>query len=417
MTTLREPRRRPRLIEVESRSVHTGDPGALTYHLIGGAALLLLLIGVTMVLSASSVTSLRDNGSPYHDFLSQAQFVLIGLPLAILATRLPVRWYRKVAWWALAGGAAMQLLIFTPLGRGAGGNNNWILIPGLGQTIQPSEFLKLGLALALGAFLSENIHRVHERPAVVKAAGISLAGVALVMAGKDMGTAMVVIMLCAGALWMAGVPGKWFAIGGLAGVVALTGMVVATSSRITRISHYLGIGEGDPLGTGFQSQHGLWGLGTGGITGVGLGASREKWSYLPAAHNDFIFAILGEELGLAGTLLVLLLFGVLAVGLFRLIRRHPDPFVKITTAGIACWIIGQALVNVGVVIGLLPVIGVPLPLVSAGGSAMISSLIALGIILAFARDEPGAARTPAVSAAAVRRSRAVVGGSLRGSRG
>ncbi len=125
----------------------------------------------------------------------------------------------------------------------------------------------------------------------------------------------------------------------------------------------------DTLGECYQSMHGLYALGTGGLTGVGLGASREKWSYLPEAHNDFIFAVIGEELGLLGTLLVLGLFVIVGVATSRIVRRHPDPFVKITTAGIACWIVGQAFINIGVVIGLLPVIGVPLPLVSAGGSA------------------------------------------------
>lgn len=164
------------------------------------------------------------------------------------------------------------------------------------------------------------------------------------------------------------------------------------------------------MGADFQSQHGTWALGTGGIAGVGLGASREKWSYLPEAHNDFIFAILGEELGLTGTLLVLALFTALAVGMFRVVRRHEDPFAKIATAAIACWILVQALINIGVVIGALPVIGVPLPLVSAGGSAMVSTLVAIGVVLAFARTEPGAGRALHVGHRTLARSLAVVGG-------
>lgn len=418
MTTLQRAGHRPKALTTpEARLANTADPGARSYHLIGGSALLLLLIGVVMVLSASSITSLRLTGNPYADFLSQARYVLIGIPFALLASRIPVPLYRRFAFPALGLGAFLQLLIFTPLGRGEGGNTNWIYIPGLGQTIQPSEFLKLGMALALGAYLSANLNRLHERRAVLPAAAMCLGGLLLVMAGNDMGTAIVLVMLCVGALWVAGVPGWWFAAGGLGGLVAVSALVAAAPSRIVRIMHFLGIGDTDAMSAGFQSRHGLWGLGTGGVSGVGLGASREKWSYLPAAHNDFIFAILGEELGLLGTLMVLLLFGVLAVGLFRLISRHPDPFVKITTAALACWIIGQALMNIGVVIGLLPVIGVPLPLVSAGGSAMISTLIALGVALAFARDEPGAATALSVSSGSVRRSLAVLGGSLRGRRG
>src|SRR5690606_8678948 len=182
-----------------------------------------------------------------------------------------------------------------------------------------------------------------------------------------------------------------------------------------RVLSFLGHGGDDPSGLDFQSMHGLWALGTGGIGRVGPGASREKWSYLPVAHNDFIFAIIGEELGLLGTVLVLVLFGGLAVGIVRSCRRHKDPFVPITTAAIASWILSQALVNIGVVIGRLPVIGVPLPLVSAGGSALISTLVALGVVLAFARTEPGAAKALATRKAVVSRSLAVVGrGSRRG---
>ena len=240
----------------------------------------------------------------------------------------------------------------------------------------------------------------------------SLLCLGLVIAGWDMGTAVVLVFLVAGALWVAGVPLWWFAAGGLTGVAGVAALVVMSPSRVTRIMSFMGATEADPTGVDLQPLHGMWALGTGGLTGVGLGASREKWAWLPQAQNDFIFAIVGEELGLLGTLLVLLLFGVLAYGLLRMVRRHPDPFVKITTAAITCWIIGQALINIGVVIGVLPVIGLPLPLVSAGGSAMISTLIALGIMLSFARSEPGARAALSVSSSSVRRSLAVVGGRL-----
>ncbi len=414
MTTLQEARRRLRLRAPEARVITSTDPGALSYYLIGGATLLLLLIGVVMVLSASTIVSIRNNdGNPYADFLSQGKFVVIGLPLMVVASLLPVRTYKALAWPALAGAVALQFLIFSPLARGRGGNLNWVFIPGLNQTIQPSEFMKLGLALWLGLILARKGELLRQwQHVVVPGLLVSLACIGLVMAGWDMGTAIVLVMLVAGASWVGGLPARWFVAGGVGGVAVVTALVVASESRMTRVMHFLGIGEVDPTGAGYQSRHGLWGLGTGGLTGVGLGASREKWAYLPEAHNDFIFAILGEELGLLGTLLVLVLFGVLAYGLLRMIRRHPDPFVKITTAAVTCWIIGQALVNIGVVIGMLPVIGVPLPLVSAGGSAMISTLIALGMMLAFARTEPGARKGLATSRSSVSRSLAVVGGRL-----
>ena len=415
MTTLQEARRRLQLHAPATRIATTAAPGALSYYLVGGAPLLLLVIGVVMVLSASTITSIRLNdGNPYANFLSQGQFVLIGLPILVLASRLPVAAYRGLAWPAFLGSLILQALVFTPLGVTVGGNRNWIEVPGLGQNLQPSEFMKIGLALWLGLMIGRRGVDLDDWRQVLPVLAGGGAAVGLVMAGNDMGTALVLVMLVAGALFIAGLPVWWFGAGGLVGVVGVVALIVAYPSRVRRIMHFLGMGGDDPTGTGYQSDHGLWGLGTGGIPGVGLGAAREKGAYRPEAHNDFIFAILGEELGLLGTLLVLVLFGVLAFGLLRMMRRHPDPFVTVTTAAVTCWIIGQALVNIGVVIGLLPVMGLPLPLVSAGGSAMISTLLALGIMLAFARSEPGARAALSVSSSAVRRSLAVVGGRLRG---
>jgi cell division protein FtsW len=416
MTTIEEARRRLRIHAPSARVATTGDSGALSYYLIAGAGLLLVVIGVVMVLSASTITSLRTLGNPYANFISQAQFVLLGLPLLVLASRLPVRWFRYLAWPAFVGSIALQSLVFSSYGVVVNGNRNWFEIPVINERVQPSEFMKIGLALWLGMMVSRRGVRLDNWRHVAPILAGAAVCVALVMLGDDMGTALVLVMLVAGALFVAGLPLWWFGAGAFVGVLGVVALIVAYPSRVRRIMHFLGISEEDPTGTGYQSNHGLWGLGTGGVTGVGLGASREKWAYLPEAHNDFIFAILGEELGLLGTLLVLLLFGVLAFGLLRMIRRHPDPFVKVTTAAVACWVIGQSLVNIGVVIGILPVMGLPLPLVSAGGSAMIATLLALGIMLAFARSEPGARAALSVSTSAVRRSLAVVGGRLTGGR-
>ncbi|WP_330998313.1 putative lipid II flippase FtsW [Georgenia wutianyii] len=389
-------------------------PAVLSYYLVGGAVLLLLAIGVVMVLSASSITSIRETGSPWGHFLNQATFALIGLPLMVVASRIPVAWYRKLAWPALGVGLLLQALIFTPLARGAKGNTNWILIPGTGQTVQPSEFLKLALAVWLGLVLARKAHLLHRwQHVLVPGLVVAAVAIGLVLVGRDLGTALVVAAVVAGAMFVAGVPMRWFGIAAVAGAAVVSFLVIASPNRIQRVMAVFG-GDCDESGACYQTLHGLYGLGTGGISGVGLGASREKWAYLPEAHNDFIFAIIGEELGLLGTLLVLGLFTVLALGLLRIVRRHPDPFVKITTGAIAAWILGQALINIGVVIGLLPVIGVPLPLVSAGGSALIATLLAMGVVLAFARDEPGAAAGLRARRGAVRRSLAVVGGRGRG---
>jgi cell division protein FtsW len=211
-----------------------------------------------------------------------------------------------------------------------------------------------------------------------------------------------------GALFVAGVPLRFFALAGAAGAAVAAWLVTSSSNRMTRIDSWLSGTCEDYWGACWQSRHGEWALASGGWWGVGLGASREKWAWLPEAHNDFIYAIIGEELGLPGTVLVVLLLAALGVAFARVVRRHDDVFVKIATAGVMSWVLFQAMINIGVVLGLLPVIGVPLPLVSSGGSALVSTLVGIGMVLSFARSEPGAREALAARAGAVRRSLAVV---------
>lgn len=379
-----------------------------SYYVLIGASALLLVIGLVMVLSSSSVESLADGDSPYAVFFNQARYALIGLPIMIVLAHLPVRLLRVVAWPALVGAVAFQLLVFVPgLGCGTNGNQNWVCLPGF--TAQPSEAIKLALALWLGAVLARKQPLLHEwKHALIPAVPIAGVAIGVVLAGHDLGTAIVLVLIVGGALFVAGVPLRIF---GVAAVLAGAGITVLTKTsdnRMARITSWLS-DSCDPTSACYQTLHGGYGLATGGWGGLGLGESREKWSYLPEAHNDFIFAILGEELGLIGTLLVLGLFVLLALAMVRLIGRHPDPFVRVTTGAILCWIIGQAMVNIAVVIGLLPVIGVPLPLVSAGGSALIMTMAALGVVIAFARSEPGAAQALAARPSVVRRSLAVIG--------
>ncbi|MEN0127802.1 MAG: putative lipid II flippase FtsW [Brevundimonas sp.] len=384
------------------------DSAVTSYYVLLGATALLLVIGLVMVLSSSSVESLAEGNSPYSVFFDQAKFALAGLPIFFVLSRLPVRFFKAIAWPALVAAVMFQMLIFSPLGHTVGGNTGWIHVGPL--SAQPSEALKLALAIWLGVVLTRKQALLDKWqhvfvPAVIVAGGAILT----VLAGHDLGTAMVMIVLVAGALFVAGVPMKMFAVAGVAGIGVAIALAVGSDNRTARISSWLDNANCSTDGACYQTLHGGWGLASGGIGGLGLGQSREKWSYLPAAHNDFIFAILGEELGLVGTLIVLALFGLLAFAMIRVIRRHPDPFVQITTGAILCWIIGQALLNVAVVIGLAPVIGVPLPLVSAGGSALIMTLAALGIVISFARSEPGAAEALAARPGVVRRSLAVIG--------
>ncbi|WP_154793665.1 FtsW/RodA/SpoVE family cell cycle protein [Occultella kanbiaonis] len=387
----------------------TWSSPATSYYLVGGATLLLLLLGLVMVLSASTVYSLRDTegATPFADFLNQAKFAIIAAPVAYGISRLPVGWIRKLAWVGIIGALGLQLLVFSPLSLSQGGNSGWIHIGP--QNLQPAEFSKLALAVWLGAVLAAKGPLLkkwsHVLMPAVLVAGLFLG---IVLYTHDLGTALILIALVAGALWVAGVPLSMFSLAAAGVTAAVAYLAVSSANRRERLLSFLSPETADPMGLGLQPRHALGGLGTGGISGVGLGGSREKWLWLPEGHNDYIFAIIGEELGLLGTLLVLVLFGALAVGLTRIIKRHPDPFVKITTAAIGCWIIGQALINIGVVIGVLPVIGLPLPLVSAGGSALVTTLAALGIVLAFARSEPGAKEALAARKASVRRSLAVI---------
>jgi cell division protein FtsW len=384
-----------------------------SYYLLTGATTMLVVLGLVMVLSSSSVESLADGGSPYAEFLKQAQYAIIGVPVLWVASRMSVSVLKRLALPALGVAAFLQMLVvFTPLGFGQGGNKNWIPLGPV--TMQPSEVIKLSLALSIGVILARKQHLLHDwKHSVLPVLPLSVAMVGLVLLGHDLGTSLVLMLLVAGGMFLAGVPLRVFAVAGVAAGAAVVGLVLTSQNRMTRIFSMFS-DSCDVTAECYQTLHGQWGLATGGWWGLGLGASREKWSYLPEAHNDFIFAIIGEELGLVGTLLVLGLFAALGLAMSRIIRRHPDPFVVITTGAISLWIIGQALINIGVVIGLAPVIGVPLPLVSAGGSALIMTMAAIGVLIAFARQEPGAAEALAARPGVVRRSLAVLGRAHRG---
>ena len=218
-----------------------------------------------------------------------------------------------------------------------------------------------------------------------------LVATGLVVFGHDLGTALVLFAILLGMLWVVGAPARVFALSFLVVSVFAGALAAADPERLTRITTFT-----DPMrdynSAGWQPAHGLFALSSGGLFGQGIGASQQKWGNLPEAHTDFIFAVLGEELGLVGTLLVIGLFLTIAYAAIRVARRTKDPFVRYMTFGIVVWIIGQMMINVGMVLALLPVIGIPMPLVSYGGSALVPSLVALGMLVGFARREPEAAR-------------------------
>ena len=377
-----------------------------TYYLLLGACALLVSIGLVMVLSASSVESYQQSGSSYTTFLGQLRFAVLGVVAAAVVSRVPPRWWRIAAPWLLLIAIGLQGLVFSPLGVSVLGNRNWIELGG--QRLQPSEFGKLALVIFGATVLAKKRPLLgrffHALVPLVIPAGAILIG--LVLLGHDLGTGLVLLAILGGMLFASGVPARVFLVSG-AGVAALAAALVMTSgNRMSRVSDWLS-GCNDVTKC-FQTVHGKYALADGGWWGVGLGASREKWQWLPEAHNDFIFAIIGEELGLPGTFIVIGLFAVLAFACYRLVLRTEDLFVRVAASGIMVWIVIQAIINIGSVIGLLPVIGVPLPLVSSGGSALMSTLVALGLLLSFARNEPGAKEALAARPGPVRRSLAVL---------
>lgn len=346
---------------------------------------LLVGIGLIMVLSSSSITSYLDEQGFFGGFWRQATYAVIGIPLMLIAAAFPIRFWKKWAWVLLGLGLMLQMLVFTPLGIEVYGNRNWIQVGSIGG--QPSEMLKLALIVWIGAILLRKEPLLgqpkHELiPIVFPGALIALG---LVLLGRDLGTTLVMGITVLGAMYFGGVSWKTLGVTTL-GAAALAAIFVVTSpNRMNRLFGHV-TGNEDYSGLGWQPLHGLWALAGGGVFGVGLGGSKAKWSWLPAADNDYIFAIIGEELGLVGALLVIVLFVALAAVLLRVIARARDRFGRAVVGGILVWIVGQAFVNIGVVIGVFPVLGVPLPLISSGGTALIACLLAMGVVVSIARD-------------------------------
>jgi len=367
---------------------HLLDRPLTSYYLLLGSSALLLTIGLMEVMSASSVYSFKAYGNSYHVFQRQLTWVLMALPIAFVATRVPHRLLRWLAWPALIVSTVLIYLTSTSLGFAVNGNRNWLALGPL--TVQPSELAKLAIILWCADLYARKDklldNWVHTLVPMVPVTGMVTG---LVVMQGDLGTALVLMAIILGMLWVVGAPARLF-VGSLVTVGVLALYLATTSAeRLQRLTNFA-----DPFkdyqGAGWQPAHGLFAMSTGGLLGKGIGASQQKWGSLPEAHTDFIFAVLGEELGLVGTLLVLALFLTLAYAGIRIAVRTKDPFVRYMAAGITIWLTAQMMVNVGMVLALLPVIGLPLPLVSYGGSALLPSLVALGLMLSFARAEPGA---------------------------
>ncbi|WP_112240467.1 putative lipid II flippase FtsW [Kribbella monticola] len=366
------------------------DRPLTSYHILLGATGLLLVLGLLMVASASSVMSLNTYGNPYTITYRQLIWVAVGLPMAYVASRMTPRHFRMLAYVALLGSVFLLVLTYVPgLGKNVNGNTNWISFGGPLQ-IQPSEFAKLALVMWCADLYARKQKLLtqwkHLLVPMVPVCGLVIA---LIIGQHDLGTSLVLMAVMVGMIWVVGAPTRLF-VGMLAVVGSIGGFFVSQESyRMARVAQFMDP-FADPSGVGWQAYHAFYALSTGGWWGVGIGNSRQKWGNLPEAHTDFIFAVIGEELGLIGSLTVLALFLTLAYAGVRIATRTTEPFIRYAAAGITVWIMAQTLVNLGAVIGLLPIVGIPLPLLSYGGSALLPTLIAIGMLLSFAKAEPGA---------------------------
>lgn len=358
------------------------------YFLLLGTTVFLVIFGLVMVLSSSSIESHLKFDSFYQEFSKQSLYAIIGVPLMLVVSRVPSTFWKRWAWAGLGVGMLLQILVFTPLGLEYGGNRNWLDFQVF--TIQPSELLKIALIVWIATILVAKKNLLgdwrHIAIPIVPVAGLAIL---LVLLGQDLGTTIVILLTIFAILYHAGVKLRFLIVPGV--IIAVGGVIFAFTgkSRSQRITGWLnGCAEDNYMRFCWQPMHGEWALASGGVFGAGLGNSKAKWSWLPEAQNDYIFAIIGEELGLIGAVVVLALFTVLAIAFTRIMRANPDPFARLVTGGVMTWIVGQALINIAVVLQLLPVLGVPLPLISAGGSALIATLVAIGIVLSFARNVP-----------------------------
>jgi cell division protein FtsW len=370
------------------------DRPLTSYYLIVGITTLLLGLGLVMVLSTGSVADLSLGKSPYSDFEKQLLGVVVGLPLMWIAARSSPRLFRAAAYPLLAVSIiGLGLTLIHGVGVSQNGTARWIAFGPL--QFQPSELAKLAL-VAWGADLLARKEKLglladwrHLLVPLMPGTGLL---VMLVMAGDDLGTSLILLIIFLALLWIAGTPARVFtALLILMGLVVLL-FLVAAKYRWERLTGFYDAQNTNPFGTNMQTIQGKYALGSGGLFGVGLGSSLQKWGYVPESTSDYIFAIIGEELGLVGTLCVTALYGGLAFAGLRVARRAPDTFSRLAPAAITAWIVMQAVVNIGSVIGVWPPEGIPLPLVSEGLSSLLVTMVALGMLMSFARREPEASQ-------------------------
>jgi cell division protein FtsW len=367
------------------------------YYLIAGITTLLVCLGLVMVLSTTSVVDLAKHESAYHDFEVQLAGIVVGIPIMWVAARSSPRLFRALAYPLLAVAIiGLALTLIPGVAVEEGGAWRWIALGPL--TFQPSELAKLALAV-WGADLLARKEKLgmladwrHMLMPLLPGTGLL---VLLVMGERDLGTACILLGIFLALLWVVGAPGRVFVVLLIFMALVLALLIMTESYRAQRLASFLGsstTNSASAASAAYQGTQGKYALGSGGFFGLGLGASREKWGYLPESTTDFIFAIIGEEFGLLGTLCVTALYGGLAYAGLHVARRVPDTFSRLLCASITFLIVMQAAINIGVVIGVFPVTGVPLPLVSQGLSSALVTMVGLGMLMSFARRVPGASQ-------------------------
>ncbi|OBG29344.1 putative lipid II flippase FtsW [Mycobacterium sp. 852002-51057_SCH5723018] len=360
-----------------------------SFHLIIAIAGVLTTLGLIMVLSASGVRSYDADGSAWVIFGKQVLWTVIGLVAAYIALRVSVRFVRRVAFTGYVITIILLVLVLVPgIGNLANGSRKWFVIAGF--SMQPSELAKIAFAI-WGAHLlaARRLERASLREMLIPLVPAAVIALALIVAQPDLGQTVSLGIILLALLWYAGLPLRVFVTSLAAVFVAGAVLAMSAGYRSDRVRSWINP-ENDPQDTGYQARQAKFALAHGGIFGDGLGQGVAKWNYLPNAHNDFIFAIIGEELGFIGAFGLLALFGLFAYTGMRIARRSADPFLRLLTATTTMWILGQAFINIGYVIGVLPVTGLQLPLISAGGTSTAATLFMIGIMANAARHEPEA---------------------------
>jgi cell division protein FtsW len=376
VTRLRNAPNRPR------PAVVARPPG---YAVLIGVVAVLNLIGVVMVLSASSVASLTSYGSPWHFFVRHLVWTGLGIAAFIVALRLDYRVWQRAVLPLLVISIGLLVLVLVPgIGIEVAGARRWLGTSG--WRFQPTEIAKLALLVFTADLVARRGAQTSDWRRVLRPALLVLAMFAvLVVAQPDLDSTVVLALIVGVVLLVGGIPLRHLAGVGAAGAITVGVLAMAAPYRRVRVFTFLNPWA-DASNTGYQISQSLIALGSGGWTGVGLGAGRAKWLFLPNAHTDFIFAIIGEELGLLGCLVVVLLFATFAVIGTRAALRAPDRFGMLLAAGLTAWVVGQAAMNIAAVVGLLPVSGTPLPFVSFGGTALVLSMTATGVLANIARQ-------------------------------